>query len=275
MKKRIFAAILAASVIFATAACSESADSGQSEADGASGNGASVMTTDVKSTAEATSATTVATTTAPQEATAEAEQAKPQTVEAVVEEIVPLEIEPWVSSNDAVFKMNGRTTIISELSAISTLLRTINIWYDYHSVSTTFKSGSTFDNPLPTSSFIKNWGCYPEVIADSLNNDKLISERINVMPLSDFPATELYNLIDSGIPVMVWIIEELLPAELIAEAEGIKMYDPHETVILVGYSENQVMAWSPFQENYVTYNKADFENSYETLGSFALTVIQK
>ncbi|MGN1421967.1 MAG: hypothetical protein ACI4XA_01190 [Oscillospiraceae bacterium] len=223
-------------------------------------------TTASETTATATEKTTPAETAPePAEPTAEpvSEQDKP-----VEEEIVPLEITPESIPEDA--PRGG----LSELAAITTLIKSADQPMEYYTSAMFFDLGSTIDEPLPNSTFITSWGCYPTVIADSVNANAL-SEGIDTTAYIDIPGTKLYELIDNNTPVMVWVTEELLPPELVAEGEGIKMYDPHETVILVGYSEHYVMVWSPFQDNYVTYDRALFEQRFEELGSFALTVTKE
>lgn len=189
-----------------------------------------------------------------------------ETEKPIEEKIVPLDISP----QSITAKKGG----LSELSALATLIQTCGELQTYEMAKYSWKKVSSLDDPLPASSFIRLWGGYPPIFINTIS-DSYLADRIAFTDYTDSSPSELYALIDNGTPVMVWVTKELLPPELIAEAEGIKMYDPHETVVLVGYSETSVMVWSPFQDDYATYERALFEQRFEEMGSFALTVSKK
>lgn len=159
-------------------------------------------------------------------------------------------------------------TSYSEYEAIAMLLGTA---FDMN-----FIDGSTIsiyfqdlDNGNPEESRVKGWGCFPSAFIYALDDSMYTS----LVDLTGCHAEDLYSYIDKGIPVAVWVTEELNDLEFIMESDsGHKLYGPKECVVLAGYSDSSVVVWSVIEEDYVTYDRNLFEQRFEEMGSMALVV---
>lgn len=127
------------------------------------------------------------------------------------------------------------------------------------------------DNIDVNSTGVKNWGFCPQVVIKAFTK---FSYKKFMVDLTGCNSDKLYSYIDSELPVMVWVTEDLAKPEIAFSSENVKLYGPKDTVILVGYSDTHVKVWSTLENDYIIYDRNLFEQRFEEMGSMALVVDQ-
>lgn len=262
--KRIAAGLLALSVM---AGC----NTGTSE----------TMTTTVAktTTATATEVVTEATTTSTRKtALAPAVWATTSEMTVPEEEIIPLELETFSHrdylENDRLTENTVIAVLVNNLEYISSLgdnLRTNSVEF------VLYDDYSTLEEPYPSSTIVKTWGYYPSMVSKMFEDENraYVFGKYNCNDMTGCEPEEMYSKVDGGTPVMVYCTLKLKEPEVLKEYNGEILWDYLECVILVGYSENSVMVWSPLLDKNMTYPRADFEAVFKKMGSMALTIEKK
>ncbi|MGN0656179.1 MAG: hypothetical protein ACI4KR_05250 [Ruminiclostridium sp.] len=172
------------------------------------------------------------------------------------EEITPLEIIHLVPETD-----------YSELEATSTILMS------YCPIVDVFPKILLMllqeNNSSPTETIIKGWGCYPSAFIKKFEDNKYPEFLID---LTGCEPETMYNQIDNGLPVAVWVTSALQPPVIMEETDDYKLYTPNECYVMVGHSTTHVMLYSVIKNDYFEFDKITFEKVFEELGSMALTV---
>lgn len=122
---------------------------------------------------------------------------------------------------------------------------------------------------------------FPQAIVDTAekyvetaNKDFVASD------LSGSTSLEIEKYITSGVPVLMWITRELAPPFtnngwwIEGTQEYHKTFQNQHAVVLTGMDESSVTIMDPLKGN-VTHNRDEFFTSYESLGSYAMTLYKE
>ena len=111
--------------------------------------------------------------------------------------------------------------------------------------------------------------------AEAVIADKQADLRVTDM--SGKSKEEILQVVQDGIPVVVWVTLDLSPPKLnkgwIFEGESVQRegYNNLHAVVLTGHLDGKVVVMDPLK-GYVTYNEDQFFNSYQELGTQAIAV---
>ena len=98
--------------------------------------------------------------------------------------------------------------------------------------------------------------------------------------LSGGPVSNLYSTIDSGRPVLVWATVGMVQVTpgikwTLADGTVFQWKNGNHALLLVGYTDTQVIMNDPWTGKEEYYNKAAFEDRWTAMGKQALTVKAK
>ena len=247
---------------------------------GCSGNTVTNETvTTTGTTTEAVTTAAEATTGTKKTALAPAVWATPSETTTPEEEIIPLELETlshreYLGNNDRLTENTVIAVLVNNLGYISSLgdnLRSDSVEFVF------YDDYSTLEEPYPSSTIVKTWGYYPSMVSKMFEDENraYVFGKYNCNDMTGCEPEEMYSKVDGGTPVMVYCTLKLKEPEVLKEYNGEILWDYLECVILVGYSENNVMVWSPLLDKNMTYPRADFEAVFKKMGSMALTIEKK
>lgn len=132
------------------------------------------------------------------------------------------------------------------------------------------------DPTTPTGIYV-----FPQAVVDSAEKYALsVDKEFVTSDLSGSTSLEIEKYIASGVPVLMWITRELA-SPVTANGwwiDGISEY--HDTfqnqhaVVLTGMDDSSVTIMDPLEGN-VTHDRDSFFTSYESLGSYAMTLYEE
>lgn len=133
------------------------------------------------------------------------------------------------------------------------------------------------DNPNKTfigDPFHKSgFGVYHKPIAD-LINDYLPN---HAQDITGSPFSSILETVKSGRPIIVWITRDLRQTKKILtwydkDNNEVVWKSPEHTVVLIGYTDTHIIVNEPYVGKKVYYSIQEFKNSWELMGSQAVTL---
>ncbi|MDN7228455.1 C39 family peptidase [Planococcus sp. N064] len=107
-----------------------------------------------------------------------------------------------------------------------------------------------------------------------------VNEQFAASDLSGSSSQEIEKYITSGVPVLMWITRELEPPVtnngwwIEGTMEYHKTFQNQHAVVLTGIDESSVTIMDPLKGK-VVHDKSEFFTSYESLGSYAMTLYKE
>lgn len=120
-------------------------------------------------------------------------------------------------------------------------------------------------------------GCYAPVIADTAN--KYLQANgygKTASDLSGSALSDLFSYIDSGTPVIIWGTMDCAAPQYtdkwVIDGQTIRWVRPEHCMVLIGYSDAQVIVADPYYGAVKSFDKATFESCYNALYQQAVVI---
>lgn len=143
-----------------------------------------------------------------------------------------------------------------------------------------YQSGDKLMGGNPDYEFVGNpykksgFGVFHKPIA------KVIDKYLPAEDLTGCSFNDLLKVIDSNRPIIVWATINMKKPSINAtwyDESGNKVVwkVPQHTLVLIGYTETQIIVNDPLVGENIKYSRTDFINYWEYMGSQAVTIKQK
>lgn len=117
----------------------------------------------------------------------------------------------------------------------------------------------------------KGFGVFHKPIAEVINT------YLNAEDLTGAPSDRLFEVIDSGRPLIVWTTMYLKEPKLNSvwydeNGKTVEWKTPEHAMLMVGYTADKIIVNDPLVGGYVEYDKETLLNRWEAMGSQAVTI---